>query len=151
MRSGTENIPGEAGLGLAAEIACRHLDETNAHLYQLKKKLKEGLVGLEGVYLNGSCDETSAPHILSCSFEGVRSEVMLHALEDRGIYVSSGSACSSSHPSKINTLSGMGLSKERQEGTIRFSFSKYTTDEEIEKTIQAVGEILPLLRRFRRK
>ena len=151
MRSGTENIPGEAGLGLASEIAYRHLDENNERLYQLKNRLREGLVTLEGAFLNGRADETSAPHILSCSFEGVRSEVLLHALEDRGIYVSSGSACSSSHPSQINTLSGMGLSKARQEGTIRFSFSKYTKEEEIEETLEALKDLLPLLRRFKRK
>ncbi|MBR0087867.1 MAG: cysteine desulfurase [Lachnospiraceae bacterium] len=152
MRSGTENIPGEAGLGLAAELAYRNLDEKNEGMYRLKDRLREALEKTEGTRINGcTAREDSAPHILSCSFDKIRSEVLLHALEDRGIYVSSGSACSSSHPSLINTLSGIGLPPEMQDGTIRFSLSKDTTEEEIDETVKAVQEVLPYLRRFIRK
>ncbi len=112
MRSGTENVPGEAGLGLAAEKMYRNLDVNAEKLYSLKTRLCRGLQQIEGAKINGKFDRSSAPHIISCSFSGVRSEVLLHALEDRGIYVSSGSACASSHPSEISTLLSIGLSKE---------------------------------------
>lgn len=151
MRSGTENVPGAAGLGLAAELAYRDLARDTEVLRQRKEELIGRLSALPGVRFNGRTDGTSAPHILSVSFEGVRSEVMLHALEDRGIYVSAGSACASRHPSEISTLSGIGLSKEAQEGTIRFSLNSQNTEEEIRRTADAVGELLPVLRRFKRR
>lgn len=151
MRSGTENVPGEAGIGLAAEKMYKNLSEKVNHLYDVKFRLIEGLQKIEGAHVNGKTDRTSAPHIVSCSFEGVRSEVLLHALEDKGVYVSSGSACASSHPSEINTLLGIGLSREMQEGTIRFSFSVHTTEEEIDYTLAALNELLPMLRRFTRR
>ena len=151
MRSGTENVPGEAGLGLAAKECYAHRAETVERMYELKDRLAEGLSTIPGTHINGKKDKDSAPHILSCSFEGVRSEVLLHALEERGIYVSSGSACASSHPSEINTLLAIGLKKEEQEGTIRFSFSRDTTAEEIDQTLAALTELLPVLRRFKRR
>ena len=151
MRSGTENVPGEAGLGLAAEKLYRNLEANTEHFYMLKDRLVEGLSGIEGAQVNGKTDRYSAPHIVSCSFSGVRSEVLLHALEDRGIYVSSGSACASSHPSEVNTLLSIGLTREEQEGTLRFSFSIHTTPEEIDKTLEALSEILPMLRRYTRR
>ncbi len=151
MRSGTENVPGEAGIGLAAEKMYKNLNEKVEHLYNVKFRLIEGLQKIEGAHVNGKTDRSSAPQIVSCSFEGVRSEVLLHALEDKGVYVSSGSACASSHPSEINTLLGIGLSREMQEGTIRFSFSVHTTEEEIDYTLAALNELLPMLRRFTRR
>ena len=151
MRSGTENVPGEAGLGLAAEKMYRNLDENTAGLYELKARLCSGLQQIEGTRINGKKDKSSAPHIISCSFSDVRSEVLLHALEDRGIYVSSGSACASSHPSEISTLLSIGLTKEEQEGTIRFSLSIHTKEAEIDETLQALQKILPVLRRYQRR
>lgn len=151
MRSGTENVPGCAGLGLASELLYRDFEKNVESMYARKERLVEGLKTIEGAHLNGRTDRSSAPQIVSCSFEKVRSEVLLHALEDKGIYVSSGSACSSSHPSEISTLLGIGLTKDQQEGTIRFSLSKDTTDEEIDYTLTALRELLPMLRRFTRK
>ena len=151
MRSGTENVPGEAGLGLAAEKMYRNLQENTERLYGLKFRLTEGLRTIEDAKLNGKTDRDSAPQIVSCSFSGVRSEVLLHALEDQGIYVSSGSACSSSHPSEVSTLLSIGLSKEAQEGTIRFSLSIHSTEEEIDRTIEALRTLLPVLRRYQRR
>ena len=151
LRSGTENVPGEAGLGLAAQKAYAHLEENTAHMREVKETLIRGLSEIPGTHLNGKTDSTSAPHIVSASFDGVRSEVLLHALEERGIYVSSGSACASSHPSEINTLLGIGLPKERQEGTIRFSFNEKNTKEEAEQALEALRAILPVLRRFTRR
>ena len=151
MRSGTENVPGEAGLGLAAENAYRDFAQKQARLYAVKKRLTDGLKTVEGAHINGKDTEESAPQIVSCTFSDVRSEVLLHSLEERGIYVSSGSACSSSHPSMINTLAGIGLGAKEQEGTIRFSLNFETTEEEIDETLKALKEILPVLRRFVRR
>ena len=117
----------------------------------MKERLTEGLSKIEGAHINGKTGKESAPQIVSCTFSDVRSEVLLHSLEERGIYVSSGSACSSSHPSLINTLAGIGLDAKQQEGTIRFSLNTETTAEEIDTTLQALNEILPVLRRFVRK
>ena len=151
LRSGTENVPGEAGLGLAAELAYTDFDEKTERLYAVKERLTEGLRKIDGAHINGKTGRESAPQIVSCTFADVRSEVLLHSLEERGIYVSSGSACSSSHPSLINTLAGIGLDAKAQEGTIRFSLNTETTEEEIDTTLEALNGILPVLRRFVRK
>ena len=151
MRSGTENVPGEAGLGLAAEILYKNLSANVASMYARKQRLTEGLEKIEGAHVNGKKGQESAPHIVSCSFDGVRSEVLLHALEAEHIFVSSGSACASSHPSEITTLLAIGLKKEEQEGTIRFSLSEWTTDEEIDQTLEVLRKLLPVLRKFTRK
>jgi len=151
MRSGTENVPGEAGLGLAAELLYTDFSQKIAHLYEVKEQLIAGLKELPGAHINGLTGTDSAPQIVSCSFADIRSEVLLHALEDKGIYVSSGSACASSHPSEINTLLGIGLSKAEQEGTIRFSFNINNTSEEVEIVLATLKELLPILRRFTRR
>ena len=151
MRSGTENVPGEAGLGLAAEILYKNRAANVASMYARKQRLIEGLEQIDGAHINGKKGQESAPHIVSCSFDGVRSEVLLHALEAEHIYVSSGSACASSHPSEITTLLAIGLKKEEQEGTIRFSLSEWTTDEEIDQTLEELRKLLPVLRKFTRK
>lgn len=151
MRSGTENVPGIAGIALAAEKICRGLEEDRARMYALRRKLIEGTSQIEGVRVNG-CEEESccAPHIVSLSVEGVRSEVLLHALEDRGIYVSAGSACSSNKPQTSATLKAIGVDKGMLDSTLRFSFSVFTTEEEIQYTIQALCELIPMLRRYTR-
>ncbi len=151
LRSGTLNTPGIVGLGLAAELVCRDMDAHAALLYGLKERLAEGLRGLEGVTLNGQPGREGAPHIVSASFEGVRAEVLLHALEERGIYVSAGSACGSSHPEDNRTLYAIGLRGERLISTLRFSLGIYNTEEEIDRTVAVLGELLPQLRRFIRR
>ncbi|MDO5135325.1 MAG: cysteine desulfurase family protein [Eubacteriales bacterium] len=151
MRSGTDNVPGIAGLGLAAELAYECLDGNVEHMYQLKERLAEGLSGLEGVTVNGMALREGAPHILSASFQGVRSEVLLHALEERGIYVSAGSACSSHKRRASRTLSAMGMAKEQMESTVRFSFSRENTAEEVDCCLEVLKELLPMLRRYARR
>lgn len=152
MRSGTENVPGIAGLGLAAEMVCKNLTEDMERLYELKSFFVNELSSLEGVHVNGLAGKDSAPHVISVSFDGIdRSEVLLHALENKGIYVSSGSACASNHPAISGTLSAMGVRKEHLNATIRFSMSVFTTCEELEYTVLALKELLPVLRRFKRK
>lgn len=153
LRSGTENVPGIAGMAKAVEEIYRNLDADNERMYALRQMLTEGMRKLDGVQVNGLSGRESAPHVVSVSFSGVRSEVLLHALEERGIYVSAGSACASNHPDTDGsaTLRAIGLKKELLSSTIRFSFSVFTTEEEIQYTLQALYEIVPMLRRFTRR
>ncbi len=169
MRSGTENVPAIAGLGVAAEYMCSHIAENAEHMYRLKKRFIEGVEEIEGTVVNAvlpreqrdcPCDAdmipgwitATAPHIVSVSFAGIdRSEVLLHALEERGIYVSSGSACSSNHPGISGTLKAIGVDKDLLNSTLRFSFCDETTAEEIDYALEALKELLPVLRKFRRK
>ena len=154
MRSGTENVPAIAGLGEAAEEIYENLDEKRAHLYGLKQRFIDGIEKLEGTHVNGKTGEDSAPHIVSVSFEGIRSEVLLHSLEDRGIYVSSGSACSSNnHAGKhkgSTTLRNIHLKENLLDSTLRFSFSVHTTEEEIDYALEVLGELLPVLKKYTR-
>lgn len=154
MRSGTENVPAIAGLGEAAEEIYKNLDEKRAHLYGLKQRFIDGIEKLEGTHVNGKTGEDSAPHIVSVSFEGIRSEVLLHSLEDRGIYVSSGSACSSNnHAGKhkgSKTLRNIHLKENLLDSTLRFSFSVHTTEEEIDYALEVLGELLPVLKKYTR-
>lgn len=154
MRSGTENVPAIAGLGEAAEEIYENLDEKRAHLYGLKQRFIDGIERLEGTHVNGKTGEDSAPHIVSVSFEGIRSEVLLHSLEDRGIYVSSGSACSSNnHAGKqkgSKTLRNIHLKENLLDSTLRFSFSVHTTEEEIDYALEVLGELLPVLKKYTR-
>lgn len=154
MRSGTENVPAIAGLGEAAEEIYENLDEKRAHLYGLKQRFIDGIEKLEGTHVNGKTGEDSAPHIVSVSFEGIRSEVLLHSLEDRGIYVSSGSACSSNnHAGKqkgSKTLRNIHLKEKLLDSTLRFSFCVHTTEEEIDYALEVLGELLPVLKKYTR-
>ena len=154
MRSGTENVPGIAGLGKAAELIYHNHEEKMQSMYELKAYFVQKLLEIDGIFINGlenlEIKETS-PSIISASVEGIRSEVLLHALADRGIYVSSGSACSSNHPALSGTLQAIGVKKELLDSTIRFSLSVYSTKEEVEYTISVLKELLPMLRRYRRQ
>ena len=151
MRSGTHNVPGIAGLGVAAEQIYTDHEAKIARMYEIKKEFVKLVQELPETTVNGLTDEQSAPHVVSVSFAGVRSEVLLHALEDQGIYVSSGSACSSNHPAVSGTLRGIGVERELLDSTLRFSFSIFTTEEEIRYCAQVLSELLPVLRRYRRK
>ena len=150
MRSGTENVPGIVGMGVAAKEAYDHFEEKTAHLYGLKDHMLERLTEIEGAYPNSYPGKESAPQVVSVSFSGVRSEVLLHALEDKGIYVSSGSACSSNHPAVSGTLKGIGVKQELLDSTLRFSFGRFNTLEEVDYCIETLKELLPVLRRYQR-
>lgn len=150
MRSGTENVPGIAGLGQAAKEAYMDFDNKIAYLCSLKDYFTDQVSQLEGVVVNSKKGLDSAPQIASVSFRGVRSEVLLHALEDKGIYVSSGSACSSNHPAISGTLKSIGVGREYLDATLRFSFGRFNTTEEIDVCIEALKELLPVLRRYQR-
>ena len=156
MRSGTENVPGIAGMAKAAEMLYSQFDEDISYLHQLKKRFIEGVSRIENVQVNGLPEgdpygEQTAPHIVSVSFRGVRSEVLLHTLEEKEIYVSAGSACSAHKPQPSATLKAVGVEKGLLESTIRFSFSVYTTVEEIDYTLQILYDKIPMLRRYSRK
>lgn len=147
MRSGTENTAAIAGIGKAAEVMYGRLEQNREKMNAVKQALIQGATQIEGVTDNSG----EAPHIASLSFKGVRSEVLLHALEEKGIYVSSGSACSSNHPAISGVLKAIDLDKDLLDSTLRFSFSEYNTVEEAEYTVQVLKELLPVLRRFTRK
>ncbi|WP_411337861.1 cysteine desulfurase family protein [Ruminococcus gauvreauii] len=151
MRSGTDNVPGIAGLGCAAEMCCRELEEHAEYMYHLKQQLTDGLNGMEDVVIHGMAVYDGAPHIVNASFMGVRSEVLLHALEEKGIYVSAGSACSTHKKSKSPTLSAIGAGAGELESAVRFSFSEETTPEEITYTLEVLEGLLPMLRRYMRR
>lgn len=156
LRSGTENVPGAAGLAMAAELLLKNFDADIDYLYGLKKYFIEGLREMEGVRINGLLPDEpygggTAPHIVSVSFRGIRSEVLLHALEEKGIYVSAGSACSAKKPLPSATLKAIGLDKSLLESTLRFSFSILNTREEIDYTLKVLCDTMPVLRRYTRK
>ena len=150
MRSGTDNVPGIAGLGVAAKEIYDHFDENIEHLYELKERLAEGLLSMENVRINGMAVREGAPQILSASFLGIRSEVLLHTLEEREIYVSAGSACSSHKRKASSTLTAMGMPKDQKESTVRFSFSEENTLEEVDYCLSVLTEVVPMLRRYAR-
>lgn len=150
MRSGTDNVPGIAGLGEAVKEIYTDFDSHIDKLYALKQLFVEGVQKLDEVWVNGRTGRDSAPHVVSVTFPGIRSEVLLHALEDKGIYVSSGSACATNKPAVSATLKAIGMPKEGLDSTLRFSFSVFTTEEEIRETLSALNELVPMLRRYRR-
>lgn len=155
LRSGTENVPGIAGLGLSCEEAYEDFAAKQEYLYGLRSAFIERLRALPYAHVNGDArcfpeETTAAPHIVSVSFDSVRSEVLLHALEDKGIYVSAGSACSSNKPAASATLQAIGIKEEYLDTTLRFSFSVYNTMEEIDYCAGVLQELVPMLARYTR-
>lgn len=150
MRSGTENVPGAAGLAKAVEEIYTNLEEDTARLYELKDLFVHGVQRIEGVRVNGLYGRDSAPHIVSVTIPGVKSEVLLHALEDKGIYVSAGSACAARKPLPSITLKAIGADKETLDSTLRFSFCIFTTKEEIHYTLDTMYDMIPMLRKYKR-
>ena len=151
MRSGTENVPGIAGIGLAAKEAYENFEEKISKMIELKDYFIDRVTSIENVLVNSSKGEEGAPHVISVSFIGVRSEVMLHSLEDKNIYISSGSACSSNKPSVSATLKGIGLKLEQIDSTVRFSLSYDTTKEELDYAVDTIASMIELLRKFTRR
>lgn len=154
MRSGTENVPAIAGFAEAVRLMENDRAGKREQMYRCKRRLIDGLSPLEGVVIHavqGIDLEETAPHIVSVGFRGIKSEVMLHALAQKGVYVSSGSACSSNHPELSGTLQAIGVEEELLDSTLRFSFSANTTEAEIDYAVETVKEILPGLRRFVKK
>ena len=153
MRSGTEPVPSIAAIGEAARLAYKDFDTEIPRLYELKKYFIDGVTKIEGVSINGLPKDGSlgAPHVISVSVRDVRAEVLLHSLEDKGIYVSAGSACSTHKRAASETLLSISLDKPLLESTVRFSTSVLTTKEDIEEAVKAMQEIIPMLRKYTRK
>jgi len=151
MRSGTENVPGIAGMGKAVEEIHRNLDADIDRMYELKEYFVSRVSEIPDVKVNGLTGRDSAPHVVSVSVRGVRAEVLLHELESHGIYISAGSACSSHKPTPSATLQAIGVEKELLGSTIRFSFSVFTTKEELDYALDVLNEIVPRLRRYTRR
>ena len=151
MRSGTLNTTGIAGMGVAAKEAYDEFDDRIEKLKSLKNFIMDELEKIDGAVLNTGRGDNFAPQIISVSFEDIRAEVLLHALEDRGIYVSSGSACSSNHPGISGTLKAVGIREDLLDATIRISLSELNNIEEAKYLIDNLKELLPLLRKFVRK
>ncbi|MBQ2426803.1 MAG: cysteine desulfurase [Lachnospiraceae bacterium] len=150
MRSGTENVPGCAGMGMAVKEMYTNHEAKVEQIYALKDRMVKGLQEIDGVTVHGLTGRDSAPQIVSAGFEGVRAEVLLHALEDRGVYVSSGSACSSNHPGISGTLKGIGVKDSLLDSTLRFSFGLFNTEDDVDYCLEQLRELLPMLRRYRR-
>ena len=151
LRSGTENVPGAAGFGIAAKIALEDFEKKSIQVEAIKRHFIKRLEEIDKAYINSLIDDSHINNILSVSFEDVRGEVLLHALEDYKIYVSTGSACSAKKGSSENyVLPAIGLKKPLIEGTIRFSFSYLNKIEEVDCTIEALKKILPFLRRMKK-
>ncbi len=145
LRSGTENVSGAAGMAEAVLF----MKERKASALEIKKTLKEKILSsLSDAIVNG--DEKASDYILNMSFLGVRSEILLHSLEARGIFVSAGSACSSNKPSPSKTLTSMGKSAKEIDSAIRFSFGAYNTVEEAEIAADAVIEEVTKIRKYTR-
>lgn len=151
MRSGTENVPAIAGLGVAVEEIYTDFDAKIEHLYALKQHFIEEVTTIDGVTVNGKTGRDSAPHIVSVSVKGVRAEVLLHTLEDKQIYVSAGSACSSNKPAISSTLKSIGLENGLLDSTVRFSFCVNTTMEEIDYALEVMENVIPQLQKYTRR
>ncbi len=149
IRNGTENVPGIAAIGCAAQMMYDHLEAHRTHLYELKSYLAKVLVEeIEGIQINGMEILEGAPHILSVRIADVRGEVLLHSLEDKNIYVSTGSACASNKPSKTGPLQAIGLTNEEALSTVRFGFSVMNTKEELAICVKELKVMVPMLRKF---
>ena len=150
LRSGTENVAGTAGMALAAKMLYDSFEEDTERLYSLREYFTGRITKIPDVRVNGPSGRKAAPHIISVTVPGVRAEVLLHALEDRGVYVSAGSACASNRPHVSSTLSAIGMEKDGLDSTIRISMSVMTTREDMEDAASAMEELIPFLRRYTR-
>ncbi|MBS4959595.1 MAG: cysteine desulfurase [Clostridiales bacterium] len=151
MRAGTENTAGSAALALAAKEAYEHFEENTAKVSSIKSYLAEHILSeIEDTSLNGDLLDSASPYVLNISFKNIRSEVLLHTLEERGICVSAGSACNSKNKHLSPVLTAMGIEESLITGAIRFSFSKYNTLEEAEYCMKVLREVVPFLRKYNR-
>jgi cysteine desulfurase len=150
QRPGTENAPGAAALGVACDEAFKSMKDSIEHIREVKKVLMDGILAMPDTQLNGDDLETASPYVLNVTFKGLRSEVLLHAMESKGIVVSAGSACDSRKKIGSPVLTAMGLPFEEIEGAVRFSFCRYNTVEEAEECLKALNELVPFFRKYNR-
>ncbi len=150
FRSGTENLPGVMGMVVAAKMAQASIKESYKKVWEIKEHFIEKLNGIENIKINSPQKENISPYILNVSFTGIRGEVLLHALEENGIFVSTGSACSSRGGKESHVLKALGLDYKDIDGAIRFSFSRFNTLEEVDLSNEALKKSLLFLRRVRK-
>lgn len=162
LRSGTENVPGIAGMAAALDLYIKNRSSYVAKMYELKTYFVDAISQIEGVVVNNiyanrtnlTLEERiklTAPHIISVSFPKAKSEVLLHALEQEGVYVSSGSACSSNHPAISGSLKAIGVEDKYLDSTLRFSLCPENTREELEYTVDVLKRIVPIYSKFIKK
>ncbi|NLH97797.1 MAG: cysteine desulfurase [Clostridiaceae bacterium] len=144
IRSGTENVPGIAGFGLAAKITASGIEENLRRAAHLKQMLVRGLAASDIEHRVNS-PEDALPHIINISFRNVMAEVLLHHLEQRGIFVSTGSACSSHKKSRSHVLAAMKVEPALIDGALRFSLSHMNTEDDIRLTLEALKDIIPVI------
>lgn len=148
LRSGTENVPGIAGLGQAVRAFAR-LDDPASDMMELKMRLRDGILqAVPDAKVNGPTG--GAPHILNVTFP-VKGEVLLHALEGAGILCSTGSACASHKKSASHVLTAMGVPDKEIDGALRFSLCPMNTPEEIDETVAQIRKSVEMLRAFKRR
>ena len=150
FRSGTENLPAICGFAIAAKRMYENINDNYAKVNSIKEYFIEKLKGIDNTIINSPLTDKFSSYILSTSFKKVRGEVLIHALEDKGIFVSTGSACSSKKISYSPILAYIGLDKKDAEGTIRFSFNEQNTKEEVDYVIDNLNNSLKFLRRLSR-
>jgi len=151
LRSGTTNVPGILGLDAALNRYRVHQAEWIDHLRACKLRLAKNLLTISDALVNGPVPEDGAPHILNISFPGVRGEVLVNALSERGVCVSTGSACSTHKKGQNRILAAMGITGARAEGAIRLSLCPFNTLEEMDAASGALAEQVAFLRRFQRR
>ncbi len=151
LRSGTLNVPGILGMERAVMIYEQNLSAWRQSMRACKRRLYENLMTIPDVVLNGPSLDEAAPHILNLSFLGVRGEVLLHAVEQFDVCVSTGSACAARKAGKNRILTAAGIIGPRQEGAIRFSLCPFNTAEEMDKAAQIVSDQVRFLRKYRRR
>lgn len=143
-RSGTENVAGIVGFGRAIELAYKNFDKNMEHFKKLQMKFLECLKGIDGVHINSPADGVATT--INVGFSGVPAEVLLHALEKEGIYISTGSACSSAARGASHVLEEIKVPDEYIGGSLRFGFSRFTKERDIEFTCETLKEKLEELR-----
>ena len=150
LRSGTENTAGTAAFACSVSCLAQESEKHHAYVSELNTALRRGILSrLDRVQINSPSD--ASPYICNVSFFGVRSEILLHSLESKGIYVSSGSACSSHKSGKSHVLAAMGLNYDGIDSALRFSFSHENTLDEIAYTVDTLAEQVSLIRKYTRK
>jgi cysteine desulfurase len=148
-RSGTENVPGIAGLGKAAELMQQDMERGHSTMKACRTRLLDAFSDqIDDIIINSPLDDTGADSVLNISFLGVRGEVLLHVLEEDGIYVSTGSACSSNHKGQSHVLQAMGRTPKDIEGAVRFSFSRYNRPEDMDIVADRVKTAVQRFRRL---
>ena len=145
-RSGTENVPGIVGMAKATELIVPNIQENYEKVKMLWRRLKKGVLDIGDVIINSP--DNCTPYILNASFMGTRGEVILHRLESKGIFVSTGSACSSNKNSKSHVLKAMGKTDKEIEGAIRFSLSIQNTAEEIDAVLTVLEDAVKKFRKL---